>query len=118
AFGELLADELRAADEAALLSPAARGDEAQERPGVGGVAGRVAVLQHVEERELLRVRAPDRLARGGEDRAALLAGHLAAHPFIQRHAIPLAGPGRLPRGADAGLLGRRVELGGGQDRLL
>ena len=69
AVGDLLADDLRAAHEAALLRAPAGGDEPQEGAGGLRVAGGRRVLQHVEERHLLRVGAPDRLARGDEDRA-------------------------------------------------
>ena len=118
AVGQLLADDLRAADEAPLLGAAAGGDQAQEGAGVLGVARGGRVLQRVEQRELLRIGAPDRLARGDEDRAPLLAGDLAPHPVVERRLVPGLGLLRRPRCAHAGPLGRGVEPGRGQDGLL
>ena len=70
----------------------------RNEPGWRRVAGRGAVLQDVEQRQLLGVRAPDPLARGGEDRPALLAGDLGAHPLVERH----AGPSSWALGASTG----------------
>jgi hypothetical protein len=118
AVGDLLADDLRAAHEAVLLRAAAGGDEAQERARGLRVAGRRGVLQRVEQRQLLGVGAPDRLAGGDEDGLALGAGHLRAHPVVQGHCVPRLRLLGLPGCAHAHLLGEGVELGRGDDRLL
>ncbi len=108
---DALGDELGAPDEAALLRAARRREQARERPGVGAVAGPGGVGEDVEQRELARLRAPDRLDRGLEAGPRGRRRQARTHEVLERLAVPLARAPRAPRRGDRHVEAEDAQLG-------
>ena len=105
-------DQLRAADEAALLRAVHGVGVAGEGADVALVARARDVPEHVEERQLARVGAEAGLGPAADQVLdAVGVDGVAADPLAERHRVPLGGARVRPRGVDRDLGGVLVDPG-------
>ena len=95
---------MRSTHEARLLG-SARGVEQRREP-----PGRAHVRQRVEQRDVLRLGAPQRLARDGQEPAHLPGEHVAAHPRGEGLRVEPVGVRRVPRLVALDSPGQALEL--------
>src|SRR5207253_1859640 len=113
--GHLQGDRLRAADEAALLGAAGGVEVALERAGVLLVPRGGDVEERVEEGELARLAAEDRLGGRRRDRHELgVAARVRAQPRVERLPVPVVGAGGSPGLVDGHARRHLVELRDGE----
>ena len=103
-------DELRAADEAAVLGSARGIDQPLDRPGRALIARGVDVEEHVQQRDVPRLAGEHGLDREVEQAVGTRAETLRAFEALERLAVPVLGAWRRPGCAERHGLGHAVEL--------